>query len=588
MTLINSQNKNRREISLVYISTVMISLIIIAMVTYGLVVGTRLSEKYPSLVDAVMEAKLETTKAHLWFEEIISGDHNEDISTVWKHLDTADGYLKFILENEKSAEERLDVLERRLESTGVAKPRAKLSQFREITEKRYAAKSVSGIGSEVDQLYDHIFQEIGAELEIVENNIQELMTKDIKHFRTIQTFVISACIILSLLNLFIFRRFQRRQSQNLLSLAETKNQLENQMAARLQSEEELKSSERKYRQLFDFMINGMALHEIITDDHDQPIDYRYLEINRPFQDLTGIDAKTTIGKTVKEVIPWIEEDQFDWISAYGKVALLGEELRMEQYAEPLNRWYNINAYSPRKGYFATIIEEITDRKKMEIALKETNASLEDLIYVTSHDLQTPLVSLEGYASELLNDYKDQLDENGVYCLTRLKNNAERMHQLILNLLDISRLNTQKYPYESFDPNQSIEEIKKDLSLAIEKAQANVSSAQLPKLHGDKNRLEGVFRKLISNSISYGAKNIEIRYENNTYQVKDDGAGIPADQLEKIFKPGERLKLVDVEGSGMGLTFCRKVISQHEGKIWAASEGLGKGSVFSFYIRSENR
>ena len=588
MVIENRNDPNRREIISVYFSIALVSSLIVIMVSYGLFIGNRLSQKYPLLVGAAKEAKLETTEAHLWFEEIISGDKHIPINTIWKHLGQADWYLRVILEGGENPEGRFVPIERKLIGAGIKRSRDKISEFKKMTEKRYESRNDSGIGSELDQLSDHLFQEILTEISSVEGTLQELMIVDLDRFRMIQAVIIGASIIFSLINLFIFRRFQVRQTKSINDLAEIKNRLENQIAARLQSESELKSSERKYKRLFDFMINGLALHEIITDDQDQPVDYRYIEVNKSFEALTGLQAKTTIGKTVRELIPGIEEDPFDWIGKYGQVALAGKEMRVEQYAEPLNRWYNINAYSPQKGQFATIVEEITDRKQMELALKETNSSLEDLVYVTSHDLQAPLVSLEGYASELLADYEDKLDENGIYCLNRLKNNAERMHKLILNLLDISRLNTQKYPFESFDPGVSIEEISKDLAILIKNAGAKISTSHLPVLFGDRIRLEGVFRKLITNSLLYQAKKIEICFEDKVYRVKDDGYGIPADQLEKIFRPGERLKMIDVDGSGMGLTFCRKVITQHEGEIWAESEGIGKGSVFSFYIKTENR
>ncbi len=76
----------------------------------------------------------------------------------------------------------------------------------------------------------------------------------------------------------------------------------------------------------------------------------------------------------------------------------------------------------------------------------------------------------------------------------------------------------------------------------------------------------------------------IRYVK-TFFVKDDGIGIPVSQLEKIFKPGERLKLIDADGVGMGLTFCNKVVQPHNGKIWAESDGIEKGATFYFTLMS---
>jgi len=232
-----------------------------------------------------------------------------------------------------------------------------------------------------------------------------------------------------------------------------------------------------------------------------------------------------------------------------------------------------------------VYQDISERKRTEQQIKETNQSLQEMVYIASHDLQVPLVSIEGYASELLETYKERLDDDGVYCLERLKSNAQRMHQLVLSLLDISRLNTRRLPYERFDLNDTFTKIINDLSLTIEKSGVKITSQPLPNIYADKVRIEGVIRNLITNAINYSGKIINIGYNNNTLWVKDNGIGIPPDQLERIFNPGERLKMIKADGVGMGLTFCKKVIEQHEGRIWAESEGMRKGACFYIEFQS---
>ncbi len=228
------------------------------------------------------------------------------------------------------------------------------------------------------------------------------------------------------------------------------------------------------------------------------------------------------------------------------------------------------------------IMDITERKEAELLLMETNRNLEEMVYIASHDLQVPLVSMEGYASELLEKYIDKLDEEGKYCLTRLQSNARRMHTLVLSLLDISRLNTKKNPYQKFNLNTIIEKIIQDITITIEKQHATINVGKLPDLFADKIRIESVFRNLIINALNYGGKFISLEYTNNILIVKDNGIGLPESQLERIFNAGERLKKNNAEGVGMGLTFCRKVIEQHKGKIWAESEGENKGTTI--YIK----
>ena len=149
------------------------------------------------------------------------------------------------------------------------------------------------------------------------------------------------------------------------------------------AEEALRSSEEKYRLLFENMMNGFALHEIILNKKGVPVDYKFLEVNSAFEHLTGLKSKNIIGKKVTEVMPGIEKDPADWIGKYGKVALTCQEIRMEQYAQPLNRWYSVLAFCPRKGQFATIFEDITERKIAEQKLKDSEEQVRLLLDSTA-------------------------------------------------------------------------------------------------------------------------------------------------------------------------------------------------------------
>lgn len=121
--------------------------------------------------------------------------------------------------------------------------------------------------------------------------------------------------------------------------------------------------EAKYKSLFKNLNEGFAYHEIITDDHGNPVDYRFLEINSAFEELTGLKAEDLIGRSVREALPGIEDDPADWIGRYGRVALSGEQDRFEQFSEQLSRWYSVTAYCPERGYFAVVFRDITREKK---------------------------------------------------------------------------------------------------------------------------------------------------------------------------------------------------------------------------------
>ncbi|MBD3224696.1 MAG: PAS domain S-box protein [Caldithrix sp.] len=132
----------------------------------------------------------------------------------------------------------------------------------------------------------------------------------------------------------------------------------------------LLESEKKIRKLFENMTSGFALYEMIPDAEGKAVDYRYLDINRAFEDMTGI-GKQMIGKKVTEVFPRIENDPMNWIRMGGELVLEGQAYRIEHYSKPLDKWFSISSYVPQRGKLATMLEDITGRKKTEFALQES-------------------------------------------------------------------------------------------------------------------------------------------------------------------------------------------------------------------------
>lgn len=140
----------------------------------------------------------------------------------------------------------------------------------------------------------------------------------------------------------------------------------------------LQESEARYRSLFDSMLNGFALHEIIYDDAGAPIDYRFLEVNPGFEQMTGLKATDLLGRTVLEVMP---NTEMYWIDKYSRVALSGEPLHFESYAQELDRHYEVVAYSPKKGQFATLFTDVSERMRTRQALEESEARYRALVDV---------------------------------------------------------------------------------------------------------------------------------------------------------------------------------------------------------------
>ncbi len=137
-----------------------------------------------------------------------------------------------------------------------------------------------------------------------------------------------------------------------------------------------KNADIDYKDVFAKMINGFALHKIILNDQDKPVNYQFVDVNPAFEKSVGIKKEKIIGRTVIEVIPGTEKDPANWISKYGEVALTGKAIEFENYSEAIKKWFHVSAYSPKKGYFVTISEDISARKQAELDLQAKNDELE--------------------------------------------------------------------------------------------------------------------------------------------------------------------------------------------------------------------
>jgi len=143
-------------------------------------------------------------------------------------------------------------------------------------------------------------------------------------------------------------------------------------------EKALRDSEGKYRFLFDNMLEGFSYCKIIVDKNNKPVDFEYIEVNDVFEKLTGLKKEYVTGKRVTEVIPGIKKAHPELFKIYGKVALTGKQANFDIYFEPLKIWLSISVYCPKRGYFVTIFDNITKRKKIEEEIKSSQSQLRNL------------------------------------------------------------------------------------------------------------------------------------------------------------------------------------------------------------------
>ncbi len=138
----------------------------------------------------------------------------------------------------------------------------------------------------------------------------------------------------------------------------------------------LAEKEKLYRTLFHEMLNGFAVHEIICDKNGKPRDYRFLEVNEAFEQMTGLSGKNIIGRTVLEVMP---ETEILWIERYGRVALTGLPDHFDNYSRALDKYYEVTAYMNAPGQFTTIIADVTQRKLDEMDIKKSEQKFRSLV-----------------------------------------------------------------------------------------------------------------------------------------------------------------------------------------------------------------
>jgi light-regulated signal transduction histidine kinase (bacteriophytochrome) len=268
--------------------------------------------------------------------------------------------------------------------------------------------------------------------------------------------------------------------------------------------------------------------------------------------------------------------------------------------------------------YGKIIEQLnkikrvfSEMKKLNNELKQKNYKLElynkeldSFTYIASHDLKEPIRKILTYSGQMeMEDYENLTEANRKH-LNRIKHSAQRMQNLLNDLLLYSHVNMSDKTFEEVDLNKIVDDVISNLNEEIVEAHAQIKTDKLPVINGMPFQIKQLFENLISNSIKYkqdevpptitiggyvvSEKDISDKFYKDSGQyfkllVRDNGLGFEQVYSEKIFKLFQRLhSKSDKPGTGIGLTICKKIVDNHNGFIKATSE-VNKGTTFEIYL-----
>ncbi len=363
------------------------------------------------------------------------------------------------------------------------------------------------------------------------------------------------------------------------------------------AEQALHDSEERYRTLFSSIDEGFCVIEMIFDELEQPVDYRFLEVNPTFERQTGIANAT--GKLMRELVPDLEAH---WFEIYGKVARTGEALRFVNEAKPMGgRWFDAYACrvgAPEAHKVAIIFNDITERKQVEVRLNraiavadEANRAKSDFLSSMSHELRTPLSAILGFA-QLIESGSPPPTVSQKRSLGQILQAGWYLLELINEILDLALVESGQLSL-SLEAISLAEVVRESAAMVEPLAQKRAVDLRFPDtsgigfVHADRIRVKQVLTNLLSNAIKYNkvGGTVLVSCHADTpgsirIRVQDTGEGLGAEQLGQLFQPFNRLgqETTGSEGTGIGLVMTKRLVELMGGAIGVEST-IGEGSTF---------
>lgn len=313
----------------------------------------------------------------------------------------------------------------------------------------------------------------------------------------------------------------------------------------------------------------------------------------------------------KGVVEGKQEEFRQFLVAEGKVLDFEAEIRLP---DGYKKWFSISAFREENGDIINgFCIDITERKYVQTLIDKKNKELEQVIYITSHDLRSPLVNVEGFSSEIEYSIKEleflnkgdilsgenitaKLEEilpDMKECIKHVKTSVKQMDSLLTGLLKLSRTGRMPINLKLLDMEEIINKVLSGMEYQLNNINVNIELKNIPPCASDEVQVTQILTNLIGNAVKYSSPDrinkitISGKMESvkTVYCIEDTGIGIqPADQ-EKIFEIFSRLNPGNTEGEGLGLTIVKQILDRLEGEIWVDSE-YGKGSRFYFALPSK--
>jgi signal transduction histidine kinase len=370
--------------------------------------------------------------------------------------------------------------------------------------------------------------------------------------------------------------------------------------SRRRVEDALRTSEDRYRALFNSIDAGCAVVELIVDVHGTVTDALYLQVNPAFAAQSGlVDAQ---GKTLLGLVPDIERV---WLDTFEAVALTGVPVRLERYVQGLQRWFDVYAFrlgEPQARQVALLFTDTTDRKRIESVLLKARAAADagsqaktEFLLRMSHELRSPLSSILGFTQLIAAgtppptaDQQDSVSEilkAGWYLL-----------DLINEILDLSSVESGKTVVSSqaVSLNEALDECQSMITpqALLGGIQLNFPIVGFPcQVQADPIRTKQVLINLLTNAVKYnragGRVDVRCTFIEGQFvrvSVDDDGPGLSQEQMAQLFQPFNRLgqESGGEPGTGIGLTICKRLVELMDGRM-GVNSSVGAGSSFWFEI-----